>query len=281
VTSFKSSAAQDPVISEDGSRVVFSLRPATGAPAAVYAVNADGSDLHAVYAPRSLSLRGIGGGAPGASPSSGSLITATGTNLAADGGVRAEQFPLPETLAGVSLLANGTPLPLVAVTPWQVTAQLPQEQPEGAAAFQLRFSDGAQPAPVAADVYGYAPWLYAGADCQAFYHAGTAQLADDAHPAVAGEVVMSFWTGLGRTDPWIQAGLPAPASPLARSVQPELSIGGQPATVTFAGLAPGFAGLYQVNVAVPSGLKPGRQVVSWRGNPSALLAGICAAISVR
>jgi uncharacterized protein (TIGR03437 family) len=281
VTSFKSSVAQDPVIAEDGSHVVFSLRSTTGAPAAIYAVNSDGGNLHAVYAPRSLNLRGISGGAPGAPPSSGSLITATGTNLAADGGVRAEQFPLPETLAGVSLLVNGTPLPLVAVDPWQVTAQLPQEQPEGAAAFQLLFSDGAQPAPVAADVSSFAPGIYAGADCQAFYHAGTAQLADDAHPAVAGEEVVSFWTGLGRTDPWLQAGLPAPVSPLARSAQPELRIGGQPATVTFAGLAPGFAGLYQVNVVVPAGLKPGRQSVSWPGNPAPLVGGLCAAISVR
>ena len=39
-----------------------------------------------------------------------------------------------------------------------------------------------------------------------------------------------------------------------------VSIGGQPAVVQFAGLAPGFVGLYQVNAAVPSGVTPGDSV---------------------
>jgi adhesin/invasin len=38
-------------------------------------------------------------------------------------------------------------------------------------------------------------------------------------------------------------------------------MGGFNAPVTFSGLAPGFVGLYQVNVVVPSGLQPGSQWV--------------------
>jgi uncharacterized protein (TIGR03437 family) len=41
-------------------------------------------------------------------------------------------------------------------------------------------------------------------------------------------------------------------------------IGGKAAGVEFAGLTPGLAGVYQVNAKVPSGLRPGRHVVSWR-----------------
>jgi uncharacterized protein (TIGR03437 family) len=39
-----------------------------------------------------------------------------------------------------------------------------------------------------------------------------------------------------------------------------VTIGDQPAQVFFSGLAPEFAGLYQVNVIVPSGIAPGANV---------------------
>ena len=48
------------------------------------------------------------------------------------------------------------------------------------------------------------------------------------------------------------------------------TIGGQPAQVQFAGLAPSYVGLYQVNVQIPSGLPPGTAtlVLSAGGVPS-------------
>jgi len=39
-----------------------------------------------------------------------------------------------------------------------------------------------------------------------------------------------------------------------------VSIGGQPAVVQFAGLTPGFSGLYQVNAVVPGGVIAGSKV---------------------
>ncbi len=57
-------------------------------------------------------------------------------------------------------------------------------------------------------------------------------------------------------------GLGAPSNPLVKSVtNPTITIGGQNAPVQFSGLAPGFVGLYQVNVQVPSGLTPGSQPI--------------------
>jgi uncharacterized protein (TIGR03437 family) len=280
IAAFQASVAQDPVISGDGTSVVFSIGPESNSRGAVYAVDTDGSGARAVYAPRSLNLRGVVGGVAGSTPSPGSLFTAYGTNLAADGIEAAPGFPLPETLGGVSLLVNGAPAPILAVTPWQVNAQLPQLTPEGPAAFQLRFADGSQPAAVAADVQGFAPQMYTTADCQAFYHPSSGLPADDAHPAERGEVLVSFWTGLGRTDPVVPAGAPAPAKPLAHSTQPQVVIGGQAARVTFAGLTPGFAGLYQVNLMVPEGLRPGRHAAAWR-DANGTLSGGCASISVK
>ena len=39
-----------------------------------------------------------------------------------------------------------------------------------------------------------------------------------------------------------------------------MNIAGIPSEVTFSGLAPGFVGLYQVNVVVPTDVQPGPEV---------------------
>jgi uncharacterized protein (TIGR03437 family) len=90
-------------------------------------------------------------------------------------------------------------------------------------------------------------------------------------PASAGDVLQLYCTGLGKVvasgsppGPALVTGKAAPAngSVLYRSaVAPQVSIGGVPATVLFSGIAPGFAGLYQIDVVVPAGVAPGDDVV--------------------
>jgi uncharacterized protein (TIGR03437 family) len=46
-----------------------------------------------------------------------------------------------------------------------------------------------------------------------------------------------------------------------------VQIGGIPATVQFSGIAPGFAGLYQINVQIPTGVIPGDDVSLQIGMP--------------
>lgn len=283
LTSFQMSSAQDPVISDDGSRVVFTIGPRTNERGALYAVDADGSNLRAVYAPRVLSQGGVTGLIDSSAPSPGSLITAYGMNLAADTVTVATRFPLPESLAGLSLLVNGRPAPLLAVTPWQVNAQLPPEISAVPAAFQFRFADGAQPAAGAAEVKSLSPAIFftsLGGACQAaVLHGGAGALVDQERPAEAGETLEIYGSGLGPTDPFVPAGMPAPLSPLARSLMPDVLIGGRRAEVTFAGLTPGLAGVYQVNTVVPSELRPGRQSVVWRAG--AITSSGCGAIWVK
>jgi uncharacterized protein (TIGR03437 family) len=57
------------------------------------------------------------------------------------------------------------------------------------------------------------------------------------------------------------AGSAAPVDTLSSTVVPvTVTIGGKAATVLFAGVTPGFTGLYQVNVAMPNGITPGNAV---------------------
>ena len=74
-------------------------------------------------------------------------------------------------------------------------------------------------------------------------------------PARPGEELVLFASGLGKVNPPVQTDLPAPSSPVARTeLLPRVRVAGQLAEVRFAGLTPGFLGLYQVNFVVPAGL---------------------------
>jgi uncharacterized protein (TIGR03437 family) len=92
---------------------------------------------------------------------------------------------------------------------------------------------------------------------------GTKALADSARPAAAGDTLELYCFGLGATDPVVQVGAASPTPPARARVVPRLQIGGRDAEISFAGLVPGLAGVYQVNAKVPAGLLPGYQPVRW------------------
>src|SRR5262249_3637575 len=81
------------------------------------------------YVPRYLNPTGVHSAAGYGDPSPGSLITVYGANLGSDELSQATQFPLPPALNGLMLLVNGQPVPLLATTPPQINAQLPQTVP--------------------------------------------------------------------------------------------------------------------------------------------------------
>jgi minor extracellular serine protease Vpr len=82
------------------------------------------------------------------------------------------------------------------------------------------------------------------------------------NPVGRGRVAQIFANGIGPVDNAPPSGEPSPAQPLATSrVPPEVTIGGVRANVMFSGLAPGFVGLYQINVLVPADAPTGVQPV--------------------
>jgi uncharacterized protein (TIGR03437 family) len=75
-------------------------------------------------------------------------------------------------------------------------------------------------------------------------------------PAARGSVVTLYATGEGLTEPVSQDGKLATA-PYPKPVLPvTLNVGGYPADILFAGEAPGFAGLMQINARLPGGPAP-------------------------
>ncbi len=81
-------------------------------------------------------------------------------------------------------------------------------------------------------------------------------------PAHAGDILTAYGVGWGATMPAAVAGSLAPngTAPLPPGSY-TLTVGGQTAAVSYAGLAPTFAGLYQIDFTVPSGLTPGNQPI--------------------
>ena len=89
---------------------------------------------------------------------------------------------------------------------------------------------------------------------------------DDAHPAPRGAVVIVYGTGQGVVSP----ALSTRGDRASRSAEPRpqisASVGGQVARVDFAGMAPGFIGLLQLNIVVPDGAPEGSAALTFTVN---------------
>jgi len=182
----------------------------------------------------------------------GSIISVYGAGLASSTAHAGTQ-PLPPQLGNTMLTANGQPLGLFYVSATQINAYLPPTLSGLIQITVLNTSGGQHTTQVL--IAPAVPAIFSqdssGTGLAAALHAATNQPVTSANPAVAGEFISLFLTGLGAT--YASGGLDyTVATPLLF-----LSPLSTPAAVSFSGLAPGFLGLNQVNFQVPAGLPSG------------------------
>jgi uncharacterized protein (TIGR03437 family) len=199
--------------------------------------------------------------APGISP--GSLATVFGTGLTTFGGiVSAGRFPLPTSLVGTSVTLNGIVAPIIATasigSQEQINFQVPYELAGTSRATLVVTANGRSSSPVDVPIAAAQPEVFMiGDDLPAVTTASGEPVRPDSG-AARGSVVTIYATGLGGVMNAPASGRAAVADPLSRVVSPvEVRIGGVAAPVSFAGLAPGFAGLYQINAQIPGAVAPG------------------------
>jgi len=202
----------------------------------------------------------------------GTLVSVFGANLGTST-ASASTTPLPTSLADVRAQLGGKDMGLVFANGGQVNAQVPTDLVPGTTASLVVTVRGVAAAPDQITLADAQPGIFslnsAGTGQGAIQVSNTPIYAapqgsvpgSQARPADRGEYITIYCTGLGATDPPVASGMAAPSSPLATvKTAVTVSIGGIQVPAAFAGLSPGFVGLYQVNIQVPSGVQPGDAV---------------------
>ena len=192
----------------------------------------------------------------------GTIIAISGANFA-NSVQTASSMPLPTTLGNTSVTFNNVAAPLFSVSNTQIYAQAPFSLAPGAPVSIQVSQGGAASAAQALNVVAASPGIFMvnqATNAGAVLHASNYSLVTSNSPAQPGEYLLIYCTGLGAVTTPVASGAMAPSSPLAQTVNtPTVSIGGLLATVSYSGLAPGFVGLYQINVQAPLNLPAGNQ----------------------
>jgi len=172
-------------------------------------------------------------------------------------------LPLPTTLGDVQVFVAGVAAPLLYVSPSQINFQVPKATPLGPQEIQVQRASTGQV---------LSSWIFRfDAVSPGLFTAnatGTGQLAatnqdntvnDGGHPAKAGSIITLYGTGQGLVSGLPPDGQANPSGPHSTDQKPKVFINDNfvpDADVQYSGLAPGFVGLWQINVKIPANVPP-------------------------
>jgi len=162
-------------------------------------------------------------------------------------------------------MVNGAPIPMMYVSNNQINAQLPFDV-SGPATMVLHAPGGVSPT-LNLTIQDNAPSVF---------RSGTAgpqtgiptvvrnsnhQLVTLSNPIHSKDKIVIYATGLGTVTPSVASGAAGPSNPLAvADTMPTVTLGGVGLNVTYAGLAPGMVGVYQINATVSGQIVTGLSI---------------------
>lgn len=175
----------------------------------------------------------------------GMFVSIYGSALATSSG-SAASLPLPTTLSGAQVLNGSTPLGLIFAGPSQINAIVPDDA-TGLLTLTVKTNDGTSKLNILLEPAVPAIFTQSGTGTgvASAIQALSGAIITAQAPVMPGDAVSLYLTGLGSTETrnnlqWAR-------------IVPKVFLGDAEAQVLYAGRAPGYAGLDQINFIVPSG----------------------------
>lgn len=188
---------------------------------------------------------------------------AWGTRALDGGDLQGFLLPLVLPGTGVRVAVNSIAAHIYFVSPRQINLLIPSSLKAGPAVLQLTL-DGQTGPVILFTLSAAAPALYLQGERVAIAASLAGALYTPQSPARPGDWVILYATGLGATKPPAGYGeIARGAAPLAQMGDFRILLNGMPveaSRIAYAGLAPGFAGLYQVNLWLPDGTPPDPEI---------------------
>lgn len=177
------------------------------------------------------------------------------------------KIPVPTMLGDVEVVVNGVASPVIYASPTQINFQIPSVTPVSSTLVEIDVIRASTGQVLSAGEYRmdpYSPGLFtlnASGSGPLIAQNQDGSLNGTSHPAKAGTTITFYGTGEG-----VIAGAPPDGTPptgaLSTAITPTVVINGVYATVQYSGVAPGFIGLWQLNVVVPANVPPSAVAVA-------------------